>query len=261
MDRPDFGRANVCRPFRNDHTLTRRRPLRVATLLTLLIFILFSIWLPSSKATATHSSSIASPAPTLRMAYFQNDNAECPILEPFRSALMMAHEGARSVQKHECMQRPHTQIRTWICLTVSLRADAQITRFRTALTGQVFGASLISSSGTGAVPRTLTGELRPRRSSGPHHRPPEPGSVHRSGRQLNPPPDIRPELRATTGRGRSANFGVLAAVQLHDVGVAAALWLCDVGVLAAVHLRDTEAAPGEQLAQVPHPAHARDPDS
>src|SRR5258708_21736946 len=36
------------------------------------------------------------------------------------------------------------------------------------------------------------------------------------------------------GRAGSANFGVLAAVQLHEVGVVAALWLCDVGVLAAV---------------------------
>ncbi len=38
--------------------------------------------------------------------------------------------------------------------------------------------------------------------------------------------------------------------QLHDGGVVDALWLCDVGVLAAVHLHDTEAAPGDQLAQV-----------
>jgi hypothetical protein len=30
-------------------------------------------------------------APTLRMAYFQNDNAECPILKPLRSALVRAN--------------------------------------------------------------------------------------------------------------------------------------------------------------------------
>ena len=47
------------------------------------------------------------------------------------------------------------------------------------------------------------------------------------------------------GQGRSANLGVLAAVQPHDVGVVAALWLGDVGVLAAVQWRDIEAAPGE----------------
>src|SRR5215831_19629880 len=65
--------------------------------------------------------------------------------------------------------------------------------------------------------------------------------------------DIRPALCApATGTVRSANFGVLAAVQLHDVGVVAAPWLCDVGVLAAVQLNETEAAPGEQLAQMPH---------
>src|SRR6185437_8555800 len=43
---------------------------------------------------------------------------------------------------------------------------------------------------------------------------------------------------------RSADFGVLAAVQLHEVGVVAALWLCDVGVLAAVQPDDAEAIPG-----------------
>ena len=63
------------------------------------------------------------------------------------------------------------------------------------------------------------------------------------------------------GRPRSANFGVLAAVQLHEVGVVAARWLCDVGVLAAVQPHDAQAAPGDQLAQVPHPAHARERDS
>src|SRR5271165_4324468 len=62
-------------------------------------------------------------------------------------------------------------------------------------------------------------------------------------------------------RVRSANFGVLAAVQLHEVGVAAAARLCDVGVLAAVQLHDVENGPGEQLAHVPHPGHARERDS
>src|SRR5262249_15789741 len=70
-----------------------------------------------------------------------------------------------------------------------------------------------------------------------------------------------PKRVPTTGTVSSANFGVPAAVQLHDVGVVAAPWLCDVGVLAAVQLHDTEAAPGDQLAQVPHPAHARERDS
>src|SRR5947207_599845 len=74
-------------------------------------------------------------------------------------------------------------------------------------------------------------------------------------------PHRRPKIRADNGRVRSADFGVLAAVQLHDVGVGAAFWLCDAGIPAAVQLPDTEAAPGDQLAQVPHPAHACDRDS
>src|SRR5258708_7031483 len=64
-----------------------------------------------------------------------------------------------------------------------------------------------------------------------------------------------------TGTARSASFGVPAAVKLQEVGVVAAAWLCDAGVLAAVQLHDTEAAPGDQLAQAPHPAHARERDS
>src|SRR5690242_6603372 len=59
-------------------------------------------------------------------------------------------------------------------------------------------------------------------------------------------------------KARSADFGVLAAIQPHDVGVAVALRLCEVGVLVAVQWCDTEAAPEEQLAQVPYPAHARE---
>src|SRR6266567_6018492 len=51
-----------------------------------------------------------------------------------------------------------------------------------------------------------------------------------------------------TGRAGSANFGVLAAVQLHEAGVVAARWLCDVGVLAAVQPHDAEAARRQQLA-------------
>ena len=50
--------------------------------------------------------------------------------------------------------------------------------------------------------------------------------------------------RRLSAHARSANFGVLAAVQLHEVGVVAALWLCDVGVLAAVQPDDAEAIPG-----------------
>src|ERR1022692_4830100 len=75
-------------------------------------------------------------------------------------------------------------------------------------------------------------------------------------------PDIRAQkcVPATPTLG-SANFGALAAVQLHDVGVVAAPWLCDVRVLAAVQLHDAEAAPGDQLAQVPQPAYARERDS
>jgi len=72
-----------------------------------------------------------------------------------------------------------------------------------------------------------------------------------------PAPDRRPL--------RSADFGVLAAVQPHDVGVVAALRLRDVGVrvgvLAAVQLHDPEAALGDQLAQAVHPGHARERDS
>src|ERR1700722_2457298 len=67
--------------------------------------------------------------------------------------------------------------------------------------------------------------------------------------------------RPLLGTVRSANLGVIAAVQVHDVGVVAAAWLCGVGVLAGVWLREAEAAPGDQLAQVPHPAHARETDS
>ena len=70
-------------------------------------------------------------------------------------------------------------------------------------------------------------------ASGPHRWPPEPGSGHRCSRQLNPPPDVRLDIHAATGRVWSANFGVLAAVQLHDVGGVAALWLCDADVRAA----------------------------
>src|SRR5262249_61528477 len=80
----------------------------------------------------------------------------------------------------------------------------------------------------------------------------------RSGGSSGKSSDIRPKCAPTTRTVRSANVGVLAAVQLHDVGVVAARWLCIVGVLAAVQLHDTEAAPGDQLAQVPHPAYARD---
>jgi hypothetical protein len=40
-----------------------------------------------------------------------------------------------------------------------------------------------------------------------------------------------------------------------------ALRLYDAGVLAAVQLHYTEAPPGDQLAQVPHPAHAHERDS
>ena len=90
-------------------------------------------------------------------------------------------------------------------------------------------------------------------ASGPHRWPPEPGSGHRCSRQLNPPPDVRLDIHAATGRVWSANFGELAAVQLHDVGGVAALWLCDADVRAAVQVHDTKAAPGDQLAQVPHP--------
>jgi hypothetical protein len=44
---------------------------------------------------------------------------------------------------------------------------------------------------------------------------------------------------------RSANLGVLAAIQVHDVGVVAVRWLCDVGVPAAVRLHHREAEPGD----------------
>ena len=73
------------------------------------------------------------------------------------------------------------------------------------------------------------------------------------------PAQARPE--PMTGTVRSANLGVLGAVQLHDVGGVAALRLRDVGVLAAVRQHDAEAAPGCQLAQVPHPAYASERDS
>jgi len=63
--------------------------------------------------------------------------------------------------------------------------------------------------------------------------------------------DLMQQCAPATGTVRSANVGVVVAVQLHDVGVVAAPWLCGVGVLAAVQLHDTEAAPGNQLAQVP----------
>jgi hypothetical protein len=62
-------------------------------------------------------------------------------------------------------------------------------------------------------------------------------------------------------RARSANVGLLAAVQLHEVGVVAAFWFCDVAVLTVIQLREAEVASGEQLAQVWHPAHARERDS
>ena len=62
------------------------------------------------------------------------------------------------------------------------------------------------------------------------------------------------------GYGHS-ELGVLAAVQLHEIGVVAALRLGGIGVLAPVQLHDMEAAPADQLAQVPHPAHACDRDS
>src|SRR5579871_2851869 len=66
--------------------------------------------------------------------------------------------------------------------------------------------------------------------------------------------------RATAATRGLADFGVLAAVQFQDVGVTAVLRLRDVGVLAVIQAHDTEAAPGEHLAQVPHPAHARQRD-
>ena len=86
------------------------------------------------------------------------------------------------------------------------------------------------TAGLSWAPYHVTGELRRRHGSGPHQWPPKPGSVHRCGHQPDPPPDIRPEIHATRGRARSANFGVLAAVQPHD----------------------TEAAPGEQAVQGVH---------
>lgn len=59
---------------------------------------------------------------------------------------------------------------------------------------------------------------------------------------------------------RLADLGVVAAVQLDDVAVVAVPWLRDVGVL---HVRPQvrEAAPQDQLAQVPHAAHAGDRDA
>src|ERR1700722_6548186 len=66
---------------------------------------------------------------------------------------------------------------------------------------------------------------------------------------------------AAEPRSWSANFGVVAAIQLHDVGVVADPWLGDVAVLAAVRLHDREAESGDQLPQVPQPAHAGDRDS
>ena len=80
-------------------------------------------------------------------------------------------------------------------------------------------------------------------ASGPHRWPPLPGSGHRCSRQLNPPPDVRLDIHAATGRVWSANFGILPAVQLHDVGGVAALWLCDADVRAAVQVHE-EGCPG-----------------
>src|SRR3984885_9308842 len=61
------------------------------------------------------------------------------------------------------------------------------------------------------------------------------------------------------GLASSADFGVLAGIQLYDVVVATVLRLCNVGVLAAVQRHDAEAS-GDHLAQVPHSAHAWYPD-
>jgi hypothetical protein len=86
--------SGECRPFKERSRLNSPADLlRVATLLTLLFFILFNIWLPSSSSTAKHSSSTASPAPTLRMAYFQNDDAECRSSSPSGLLSEMARSG------------------------------------------------------------------------------------------------------------------------------------------------------------------------
>src|SRR5262249_22020652 len=148
----------------------------------------------------------------------------------------------------------------------------------------------VSSRGIDTLSKALQLELAPNKECGvaprsPHQhasKPPEPmaairpcparvpsatqlASGYRStaSRHLLPPAPGHDDSNATNRRRRrlevrSANFGVLAAVQLHDVGVVAAPRLCDVGVLAAVQLHETEAAPGEQLVQVPHPAYARE---
>src|SRR6266699_444987 len=75
------------------------------------------------------------------------------------------------------------------------------------------------TAGLSWAPYRATGELHRRHASGPHQWPPKPGSVHRCDHQPNPPPDTPPEIHATRGRTRSANLGVLAAVQLHEAGV------------------------------------------
>jgi hypothetical protein len=78
--------------FRNDHTLTRRAGLlRVATRLTLLFFHplqqLATLILIHGQAFILYREPGSHPEDGL----FQNDNAECPILEPLRSALMRAN--------------------------------------------------------------------------------------------------------------------------------------------------------------------------
>lgn len=73
------------------------------------------------------------------------------------------------------------------------------------------------------------------------------------------PVDLRPpRVAARRVQGLSADLGVLAAIQLHDIGVVAAPWLGGVSVPAAVRLHDWEARPGDQLAQAPHSAQARE---
>src|SRR6185437_4029121 len=52
-------------------------------------------------------------------------------------------------------------------------------------------------------------------------------AIERLLRRLTPP--LSGKLAGTAG---SADFGVFATVQLHEVGVVAAVWLCGVGVLA-----------------------------
>src|ERR1039457_4545416 len=116
-------------------------------------------------------------------------------------------------------------------------------------------------AGLSWAPHRATSELHRRHASGPAPM----AAETRVNSPLRPPAESAAGYPARNtrnkGRARSANFGVLAAVQLHKVGVVPALWLGDVGVLAAVQPHDAEAAPGEQLAQVPHPVHARERDS